>query len=287
MLDEIVEYCHQKYQSRENVCTNCNNALCLNDTCEQCLKGIHFDPYCHRSYDCPNMCNYYVCQNIYRYATEMAWIWFDFITQNTGEGKPFQQLEICSIGCGPCSELVALEEYCSHNNLILPYSYVGFDIENTWNEIQGVVKNNSSHPNAISFEHTDVFDYYNTHNKPNVIVLNYVISSMVKNAPNSINAFVDHLCNLVFTLNPFALLINDINHYSTRSYFDRILLSIISQNNGISVHRFHFENTQKYYYPYGIQRKHSRLLINPNNQIQQFYSPNSECHSAQIMIIKK
>lgn len=286
MINVIVNYCHGKYQNRGNNCANCNNAFCFSN-CEQCLKGIHFDPNCHRSYDCPNMCYYYVCQNIYKYVSEMAWVWNDFIIQNVGQRKPFQQLEICSIGCGPCSELIALEEYCSRNKLTLPFSFVGFDIENTWNEIQSVVKSNSSNPNAISFEHTDVFNYYTTHNKPNVIVLNYVLSSMVKNAPNSIMAFIGSLCNLINTQNPFAILINDINYSSTRGYFDRLLLSIISQNNGISFQKSHFENSQKNYYPYGNQRGHSRLLIVPNIQIQQTYSPNSECHSAQIMIIKK
>lgn len=287
MIDVIVNYCHGKYQNRGNICANCNNPICLNSNCEQCLKDIHFDPNCHRSYDCLNMCYYYVCQNIYKYVTEMTWIWFDFITQNTGKGKPFQQLDICSIGCGPCSELIALEEYCLRKNLALSYSFVGFDIENTWNDIQGVVKNNSSNPNAISFESTDVFNYYNTHNKPNVIVLNYVLSSIVKNAPNSIKAFVDSLCNLIITQQPCAILINDINYYSTRCYFDIILSRIISQNNGISFQKSHFENSQKKYYTYGNQRGHSRLLIVPNTQIQQTYSLNSECHSAQIMIIKK
>ena len=287
MIDEIVKYCHEKYQNKGNNCANCNNSICLNSNCEQCLKNIHFDPNCHRSYDCPNMCYYYVCQNIYKYATEMVWIWHDFITQNVGQDKPFQQFEICSIGCGPCSELIALEEYCTHKNLTLPYSFVGFDIENTWKDIQGVVKSNSSNPNAISFVPTDVFDYYNTHDKPNVIVLNYVLSSIVKNAPNSIDAFVDSISILFQATSPSTIIINDINHYSARKYFYEILIRIIMRNKGISIQQCYFNNTKKECFHYGNCRNSSDLLLRPTNEIQLQYSPNSECHSAQIMIIKK
>lgn len=287
MIDEIVKYCHEKFQNRGNICANCTNLICFNSNCEQCLKDIHFDPNCHRSYDCPNMCYYYVCQNIYKYATEMAWIWHDFITQNAGEGKPFQQLEICSIGCGPCSELIALDEYCSHKNLTLPYNFVGFDIENTWNEIQNAVRSFSKNPDSISFKHSDVFNYYKSFSKPNVIILNYVLSSIVKHTPNYIETFVNSLDTLFQDINPCAIFINDINHVNARKFFYEIQEKTISKNKGGSIQQFHFKNTYSKFIPYGDCRGSSKLWRNPTKTIQDNYNSNSECHSAQLIIIKK
>lgn len=289
MLDEIVDYCHQKYQSRANACANCSNKNCNQPTmnCEQCLKDIHFKSECHRSYDCPNMCYYYVCQNIHKYITEMTWIWHEFISNNTGKGKLFQELEICSIGCGPCTELVAFEEYCKKKQISIPFSFKGFDIEYTWNEIQNVVKNNSNNPNSVSFEHTDVFTYYNTHEKPNVLILNYVLSSIVKNAPNSIGGFINSISLLFQTMSPGVILINDINFYTARSCFDKIMEKAIQSCHNLNIQKYYFSNTIKACFPYGSCRKNSSLWLKPNNFIQLNYSTNTECHSAQMIIIKK
>lgn len=286
MIDEIVNYCHEQYQNKPLFCENCDEYFC-NKGCKQCLHDIHFTQDCHRNYDCPYMCYYYVCQNIHRYATEMAWIWNDLLSNFAGNGKLFGNLNICSIGCGPCSELIALEEYCLRKPFPIIYSFVGFDTECTWNDIQNVVKNNTFNPAVVSFEHTDVFRYYDTHDKPNVIILNYVLSSIAKNNPNSVDAFINSVCILFKTMGPGAIILNDINHFSARNIFYKILIKTIQDNQDLLFQQYYFNNTIKACIPYGSCRGNSSLWLKPNNFIQLNYSTNTECHSAQMIIIKK
>lgn len=288
MIDEVVNYCHGKYQNRENICANCNNPICLNSNCEQCLKDIHFKPDCHRSYDCPNMCYYYVCQNIYKYTTEMAWIWRDLLMYFFGEGKLFQRLDICSIGCGPCSELIALEEYRLHKAVSIPYSFVGFDMECTWNELQNVVKSNSNNPDTVSFEHTDAFAYYKTHNKPNVIVLNYMLSNLLKNDSDHFRLFLNNLCTLFNELSQGALIVNDINIGLTKSQVRYYFQDIIdrTKTGNVSTWKFYFDDSKKSCFQYGEKRRFNNIAFKVPDIISVQYHTNTECHSAQLLIIK-
>lgn len=288
MIDEIVNYCHEKYKSKPLFCENCDEFFCTKG-CKQCLHDIHFTQDCHRNYDCPYMCYYYVCQNIHRYATEMYYIWYNVLSYYYNKNKEFPNLKICSVGCGPCSELIALEEYCLKHNLSFPVEFIGFDKEYTWKEIQDYIKAQSSFSGQISFENCDVFDYYNAHDKPNVIVLNYMLSNLLKNSPNGFQQFLHSLFKLFSEMPDGVLLINDINigKYDTqvRYYYETIIESL-KHKNKIQVGRFHFKDTLNNYYPYGDQRAKSELLFQVPEIISSTFNTNTECHSAQLIIVK-
>lgn len=285
MIDEIVKYCHEQYQKKPLFCENCDEFFCTKG-CKQCLKDIHFDPNCHRNYDCPNMCYYYVCQDMYKYATEMAYLWMTTQCEyNLNNG----QLNICSIGCGPCSELIALEEYCINKGDI-PYTYIGFDIELNWSEIQNAIINISKHPERITFENCDAFEYYKSHDKPNVIILNYMLSNMLKNDFRNFPDFLQSLYTLFTEMPTGILLINDVNIGQTdkhvRYYYDTIINSIKAYNKNIKALKFHFKDSIKSYFEYGVQRHKSELLFKVPSIIATSYDTNTECHSAQLAIIK-
>jgi len=214
----------------------------------------------------------------------MAWMWhplFKNMNWNTNCA-----MNICSIGCGPCTELVTFEEYCKRNSIQIPYTYRGFDLEYNWTELQGVARQYAFNPDNIFFEHTDVFDYYEHNDKPNVIVLNYLLSNILKNSPLYIGEFVDNLCKLFESLPYGILLINDINHYNVRdNHIERIRKNFIKDN--YNAFKYHFVNTTKYFYPYGIQLSRNNLLFNVPNDIISRYNTSTECHSAQLIVTKK
>lgn len=288
MIDEIVNYCHEKYKSKPLFCENCDEIFCTKG-CKQCLHDIHFTQDCHRNYDCPYMCYYYVCQNIHKYATEMYYMWYDVLSYYYNKNKAFPNLNICSIGCGPCSELIALEECCLKFNLSFPIEFIGFDKEYTWKEIQDYIKVQSSFSDQISFENCDVFDYYNAHDKPNVIVLNYMLSNMLKNSPNGFQQFLHSLYTLFSEMPEGVLLINDINigidNTQVRYYYSEIIRSIRLDNN-IQPYCFHFADSGKKYYKYGTQRQNSNLIFGVPDDVSLTFDTNTECHSAQLIIVK-
>jgi len=287
MIQEIVDFCDNCFSPYEKG-SSCDGFPLM--TCENCLKEIHFRKDSTRQYDCKNMCYWYVCQDIYRYASEMAWLLHD---KELGLRTRNSPLNICSIGCGPCSELIAIEEYRHRYGLTFEYSYIGFDINQVWQPIQQKVISLSASPGAIKIINGDVFKYYdNVKERPNMIILNYMLSDMLRNGQEAFSAFVDRLCSFVAGLPSCALLINDINRgvdeADPRYYYPRIKNQIVrkcGRDNVIDLH-YHFVDSMKSFYPYGTQRAKSDILFTAPDRIVARYNTNTECHSAQMTIIK-
>ena len=74
MIQELVSHCNTCYDLEIGKVPFAN-AHCV--SCVDCLKEIHFNHNSDRKYDCSAMCYYYVCQNMYKYATEMMWLFHD------------------------------------------------------------------------------------------------------------------------------------------------------------------------------------------------------------------
>lgn len=288
MIQELVGFCDKSFA------THTQGLPCYgvpDMSCPDCLKKIHFEKDFERTYDCINMCYWYVCKNIYRYVTEMGWLLHD---RKLGLRNRTEPLNICSIGCGPCSELIALEEYRKEYGLSFKYTYTGFDLNTVWEPIQRKVSSLSAPPNSIKFIPSDVFDYYADEDAlPNMIILNYMLSDMLKYREDEFSAFIDNLCNFFAGLSSCVLLINDINRgvnkNDPRWYYPIIYKKIVEQcgNNNIESHCFHFEDSMKNFYHYGTKRNQNCIFGKVPQNIITKYSTNTECHSAQMIIIKK
>lgn len=288
MIEELVNYCNNCFS------TTVINQECgkeLSTSCSDCLKEIHYNQSPDRQYDCPSMCYWYVCQNIYRYATEMIWLFHDIKPLLNSATK---QIKICSIGSGPASELIALEEYRAKNKLTFDYAYTGFDTNTIWKPIQDKLVELSAEPDKIRFVNNDVFEYYKTvDERPHIIILNYMLSDMLRHGRQPFEEFLERFYDFVDTLPAAVIFINDINlgrdETEPRYYFSEIyrrLRKNISQGY-YKCTMYHFADSIKAYFQYGIQRSNNTLLISPPNEIANKYKTNTECHSAQLLFIKK
>lgn len=288
MIQELVSHCSTCYDLEVGKVPFAKNH-CV--SCVDCLKEIHFDRSSDRKYDCPAMCHYYVCQNIYRYASEMAWLFHD---PTLGLKQNEDPLNICSVGCGPCSELVAFEEYYKRYQLSFEFTYDGFDTNKIWEPVQNHVKSIASHPDKITFHDTDVFDYYaQCKTKPNLIILNYVLSDMLNHDKEACLSFLSKLKDFVKELPSCAILVNDINlglnSNHPRYYYQSIINMIIDNlpEEKYAILEAHFPDSQKDYFPYGNPRRKSSILFKVPDEILSKFVTNTECHSAQLLIIKK
>ena len=172
MLNELVLYCESLLDM-----SSCLKTQKISPTdCANCLKEIHFGNDNGREYDCLNMCCQYVCQNMHRYVTEMVYLFHD--TYNQWIKNRQEQLVMCSIGCGPCSELVAWEEYARRQHLDIPYSYDGFDTNSMWSKIQNEVKSLVSPYGNVSFHNEDIFEYYSKREEEKMILIWGCLSRM-------------------------------------------------------------------------------------------------------------
>lgn len=285
MIQELVSHCSTCYDFEVGKVPFAN-AHCV--SCEDCLKEIHFNHDSERKYDCVVMCHYYVCHNIYRYATEMLWLFHDKALGLKARTYP---IRMCSIGCGPCSELVAFEEYYKNKNLPFEFTYDGFDTNRIWNPIQKYVKSISARPENITFHNEDIFDYYaHCDTKPNVIILNYMLSDMLNHNKGGFQAFFNKLNEFIKQLPSCAILVNDINlglnDGHPRYYYQSLINNL--EPDRIAISKAHFADSIKNYYRYGNnQRARSSILFNVPDEISSKFATNTECHSAQLLIVKQ
>ena len=289
MIQELVSHCSSCYDLEVGNVPFAN-ANCV--SCENCLKEIHYPRETHRQYDCAVMCHYYVCHNIDRYATEMLWLFHDKALGLKSRTCP---IRMCSIGCGPCSELIAFEEYYKNKNLPFEFTYDGFDTNRIWNPVQEYVKSISARPENITFHNEDVFDYYaQCDTKPNVIILNYMLSDMLNHDKDGFQTFLNKLNEFVKQLPSCAILVNDINlgqYDSQPRYYYQSLINMVSENlqpERLVVSKAHFVDSLKPYYRYGNNpRARNSILFRVPDEISSKFVTNTECHSAQLLIIKK
>lgn len=207
-----------------------------------------------------------------------------------------KEISICSIGCGPATELMAFETLRSriislHN---IKYTFDGFDINTIWNDIQKqlllIFDNNDNA--SVLFHNENLFVYYNNAGHyPNIIILNYCLSDALRNDFDNFETFVDQIIELFLKRPNCCLLINDINLgrniKEVRYYFNIIIRKLQSLQIELNVKKMYFNDSIKNSYSYGQMWESSKVVFDIPLRIERNYSPNTECHSAQLLIIKR
>lgn len=280
-VNQLVEFCLSKYD-RTDKCEACNNENC--EGCVKCLENIHYHTSFRDVYDCKNLIYCYVCHYIYRYSSEIEHL----LDKYKLYFSKINNLKICSIGCGPCSELFGILQFRQKNQLNFNVNFKGFEINRHWEPIHQYIY--SKDKVNFSFEYNDVFEYYKSDKEyPNLIILNYVLSDIALNGEEKVNIFIDKLVELFVMVPECTLLINDINLGITstepRLYYSSIIDKIIEKTSVRAVRKFHFANSQRGYFQYGE--------LNPDNSCTSFVMPETmrffpwtECRSAQLIILK-
>lgn len=294
LINEIVEYCNNKYRNADttNVCKNCKHPTNCSGNCKNCLEQIHYPsrfPQGKKDYDCDNLINFYVCDYTNKYASEML-----YLLRESEKLKEIDEYHILSIGCGAAPDLMAFEKYAYETDSDKNIFYSGVDVNPRWEEIHDrIIGYNSDIINNIEFKYIDAINYFNENVLPgiNVIVLQYVISHFYNTGQIYIihQFFSDLIKNVVKVRkddDPFVILINDVNSCNRgRDYFE-ILVEILKKNN------YHGQ-CNCFYFNYKIQNdcqrygnKHPRnnTLFELDNLDLDFYKPWEKCSSAQMLI---
>ena len=273
-VQELVTYCDSMYLKGDERCPDCANEGCTG-ACANCFKEIHFGK--DRDYDCPNLMHHYVCTYFYAYSSE---IWHLFNAEN--DLRNLDEYRVLSIGCGPASELFGISRIAAEKNI----QYAGFDINERWTSIHNKVTEIVGHdPNCTAdLRIGNVFDEYERLGfVPNVIVFSYLISHLLLKE-TSVFDFYNNLISIILnTLDkPYYIIINDINFWKIRYYFEWLYKKLESdKNQTVSATERYFQG-----YTYG-QRYPSRQLIEeiPANILGK-YSTWQECKTTAQMLIK-
>lgn len=296
LLKKILEYCNNDYINDEYICKNCNHPKKCPGKCEECLRQIHFkaDEAGNRhSYDCKNLMDYYVCKYSFKYTSEMCYA-FKEIRELVCKEK---NLNVLSIGCGPCTDLFALDcmkkqgTYCYRE-----INYIGIDPLEKWERIHDFIKYNVNDIN-LCFKYKKIQKIlpklFEKEFRSDIIIMNYLLSDFHKYQGSAeVIDFLNYLVYYIINVSPNAIIIiNDINldcsRGGGRDYYD-ILFSKL-RKYGFNCIRKHFKNNNKmYHFDYGQEYGKNELIFS-NEFVSEYddFNPYRSCASAQIIIYRE
>lgn len=303
LLKNILSKCDERYKKHTcGQCKDCSYGEHCPSNCEKCLDYIHNPSHApggtpKRKYNCTHMADFYTCKYSCRYASEII-----YALERCKDLSAVKTLEVLSFGCGPCTDLFAIDYL--HRQGSLPYEilkYRGVDYsEDVWKHIHHDIKHFVDKSSVIKFYYQDACDFIHAIAKkewvPNLIVFQYVFSDMEKHTSNQkIQEFIETFAqyfNEKITANTYVIL-NDVNlgcgYGGGREHFDQVYRTL--NNVEMRKGRFCNDNSKSYYsrgYPYGDDSD-GEFPQNENYfNLDQWrkYSPFDTCASAQ-MIIKK
>jgi hypothetical protein len=284
-LNQLIQFCHHNYNRPER-CDDCPNENCRN-SCTACLDHIHQVGTHDRSYNCPNIIFCYTCKYLFRYSSEIEFL----LNRYTNVFRNAQIVRLWSIGCGPATELFGLHNFKINNHLDFEIEYKGFDLNEIWTPIHNFI-----HPLnnfQADFFNQDFFNYLETtEERPHIVILNYLLSDILRTNREYINEFIENLCTWYSHVERTFLIINDINLgrniNESRFYYERIVKRVrelrelnVLRHEG----RYHFANGQRFYFQYGQRNINNQVQLIPDPEIEEFYSPWLECRSAQLVLL--
>jgi hypothetical protein len=285
LIDDITAFCHEHYNS--NACRQCGYIPYCPKNCAGCLEYIHYPKRAPapRSYDCLRMADYYVCKYSYKYTSEMI-----YALESLKDIKQMP-LKVLSVGCGPCTDLFALD-YLQIQGLIDTIEFRGVDLNPIWQNIISEIQNKISRKITVQFFNKDIFSFIDDLLMdgwfPNLVIFQYVFSSMQKDAANTstIKNFITKFVALADKLPTNAhIVMNDINlstEYSGgREHFDLLSNSL----DGYLQHSFHFVSRERYY-RYGKEYPENSLRFQIPSFLTDYY-PFEFCSSAQKILKKQ
>ena len=296
LLYDLIEKCsyRDEFQNEHEQCEDCSYGDNCPGDCQKCLQYVHYPQNAPvpRKYDCVHMADCYYCKYAYKYASEITYGLACF-----AEIRNKKTLKIMSVGCGPCTELAAVD-YLKEKG-VLNYEklqYRGIDpLGNVWRRIWNDIKEYFG--NGINFYQKDILELVDIITRhswiSDVLIFQYVFSDMYKNSSTiEINQFIDKLATFLNACGekPIYILCNDINlsksYNGGREFFD-VLESKIS--NPKIVRRMQFNNNNKdRHFEYGDEYKRNCLIFDDiPDEIRKAYNPFDSCASAQILIKKE
>ena len=286
-INQITKYCHEKYSLKKGQCKGCPNkeaGLCLSKDCGSCFTDIFF--HGNRTYNCVCSTYSYVCRYIFQYTSEILHALLQY--KNLFEDQNnFKYLNIMSIGCGPCSELFAIDKFVKEIDYNRDISFNGFDNNTIWNDIQNEVKKVIPFSTTVYSE--NCFDHIKNNSSfifPNVLILNYVISDIIT-FKGDINNFIENIVAEIIDKMPdkSIIIINDINHNTKSRNHYEIIFNKIEINNNVKQFACRFGG-----HAYGTPYANNNIFrfTHPSDlrALSLAYKTKTCCSSAQLLIYK-
>ncbi|MDD6826635.1 MAG: hypothetical protein PUE12_11125 [Oscillospiraceae bacterium] len=294
LINNIVNYCNTEYNNIDTscLCKDCNHPSKCTGSCKLCLEQVHYpNRYSNgkRDYDCENMLNFYVCDYINKYASEML-----YLLRKSEKLKELDEYHVLSIGCGAAPDLMAFERYIAEEDSKKEVRYFGIDKNNLWGNIHNMIRFYRNDIIAYSdFIYVDAMEYFssNTLDDTNVIVFRYVISHFYNtNQIQYINEFFMNIIDKVVERKcpgePLIILINDTNSCNRgRDHFLKLKDELQSRGyHGLCRNYYFNYRIQNLAQRFGEMHENNKVLFDLSCYDLNQYEPWTECSAAQLLI---
>jgi hypothetical protein len=223
IFEELIKYCDQYYQENKHQGYKCINH-CSHDNancsgfCSSCMEELTWNKANGRTnYNCENLTAYYVCKFLNRFSSEIYHaINSSFIAEKLIN---FEKFNILSLGCGPCSDVIAFDTF-NITNMSKPVDiyYRGIDIAKSWQYIHQKLKKLAEENNYTEplFSYSDVFKKIKDGpiKDVNILVVQNLISTFKRTGSDEkLSDFINNLTENVINYMPnnSVIIINDIN----------------------------------------------------------------------------
>jgi len=289
IIQQYISQCKNLYKP----CPQTDNGICNNDPlcecrcfiysdCKTCLSNIFFN-YEHRlrTYKCLPITYSYVERYTNIFASEIYRILFQYddIWNNISNKN------IVSIGCGPATELIAIEKIMRDKAVQPTCQYMGFDPNNIWSSVWNILTNIfQSHNIQLSFIDSMLSIDNPVLKNTKLLILNHVVSDVFKHAQNPKVDIINFLQNDItpiiqqMPIDSF-ILINDINSFRMgRDEIEKWAHSII---NTSIIEIGYFENVE---HP---NSQFNTPLARRRKDRDSVFSPDQVCKSAYIILKRK
>lgn len=290
MLAKLVQLCHNRYSKSK--CFSCSYQEHCPRDCSLCLHYIHSPQYAPapRKYDCGRMSDFYVCKYAHKYTSEMY-----RALRACNRLRKKDKLNVLSIGCGPCTDLLALDLLKSNEEFVFSkLEYKGIELDpSIWANVHQDLGSLLPAEYSVEVIQADACSYISELSSwfwtPDVIIFQYVFSDMSKHSGDTaIRSMIKELELYIKKCAPSTYVIcNDINldvsRGGGRDYFD-MLLAQVSEH--VDYKKRHFNNSNRpTHYNYGTEYPRNDLLISIPDNLSR-YNPFTSCASAQLLMMK-
>ena len=188
LYKNLIDYCNKGLEKRLKTegCEDCKCPTGSNQTCkgsckkklncEECLDALFNgdDEQKNKRYECIPITYTYVLKYLNRYSSEI----YRIFLQKPDMIQKLNNSLIFSLGCGPATELVSIDELIKENNLH-NVNYLGFDLNNIWCKTHSIAKHTSDNEELkFEFKEELITEETDDLDKIDFLFLNYVCSDV-------------------------------------------------------------------------------------------------------------
>ena len=284
-LGDFLNWCDTQYDSAPHcqcgaTCTNGNYCKGQQTNCYPCIQRVH--DYHNRTvhYNCNKMVLCYVLKHCYRFGSEI----FYALQKLRRDLLNWNDIYITSIGCGPCTELFgAMSHWRSMGKQDGLFHFRGFDTETIWRPLMTQVSSSFTAADAVADAQNAITFYQNSEERVDVIVLNYMLSDMMKFNMGQYDKFLNDLISLIQQKKPKYLLVNDVYLLVSIGATNRMLRFLAKAGLAYKGVKLQYHDYHPYIGQFGRQM-HKQPFTMPNAEIVRKYNPFLEVNSIQTLI---